>query len=166
MTDDLGTVVLVSGAIGEPGQRVFYLQAQGPLGTHTVKCEKGQVVALAEHLERLLADLPAIGAAAVVPTDLETTSSGISPRFVLGTIGLAYDPDSDRVVVVLEELTPPDDDDDPADIERDGLRLEITRGVASVFCARAKEIVAAGRPSCRWCGRPIDLDGHPCPRMN
>jgi len=50
--------------------------------------------------------------------------------------------------------------------QRTGLRLEITRSVAAVFCARAKEIVAAGRPSCRWCGRPIDPDGHPCPRMN
>ena len=162
MTDDLGTVVLVSGAIGGPGQRVFYLQAQSPLGTYTVKCEKGQVAALAEHLERLLADLPAIGATALIPTDLKPSFD--PPRFVLGTIGLAYDADSDRVVVVLEEVATVDDDDIEAD--RDGLRLELTRGVASVFCTRAKEIVSAGRPACRWCGRPVDPDGHPCPRMN
>ena len=166
MTDDLGTVVLVSGAIGEPGQRVFYLQAQGPLGTHTVKCEKGQVAALAEHMERLLADLPPISATSLVPADLESSWSGVTPRFVLGTIGLAYDADADRVVVVLEEVVAAEDDDEEAEVEQDGLRLEITRSVASVFCARAKEIVAAGRPSCRWCGRPIDPDGHPCPRMN
>jgi uncharacterized repeat protein (TIGR03847 family) len=166
MTDDLGTVVLVSGAIGSPGQRVFYLQAQSPLGTYTVKCEKGQVAALAEHLEQLLADLPAIGATALIPTDLKPSFD--PPRFVLGTIGLAYDADTDRVVVVLEELVAvdPDDDDDIIEPDRDGLRLELTRGVASVFCARAKEIVSAGRPACRWCGRPVDPDGHPCPRMN
>ena len=46
MIEDLGTVVLVTAAIGEPGERVFYLQTQGPTGTHTVKCEKGQVAAL------------------------------------------------------------------------------------------------------------------------
>jgi uncharacterized repeat protein (TIGR03847 family) len=168
MTDDLGTVVLVSGAVGEPGQRVFYLQAQGPLGTHTVKCEKGQVAALAEHLEGLLADLPAIGATSLVPGDLQSAWSGLEARFVLGTIGLAYDADNDRVVVVLEEAVAvaDDEDDEMTEVERDGLRLEITRSVASVFCARAKEIVAAGRPSCRWCGRPMDVDGHPCPRMN
>jgi len=168
MTDDLGTVVLVTGAVGEPGQRVFYLQAQGPFGTHTVKCEKGQVAALAEHLERLLSDLPAIGTTSLVATDLQSSWPELEPRFVLGTIGLAYDADSDRVVVVLEEVAGPDEDedDDMAAVERDGLRLEITRSVASVFCARAKEIVAAGRPSCRWCGRPMDVDGHPCPRMN
>jgi uncharacterized repeat protein (TIGR03847 family) len=162
MTDDLGTVVLVSGAIGGPGQRVFYLQAQSPLGTYTVKCEKGQVAALAEHLERLLADLPAIGATALIPTDLKPSFD--PPRFVLGTIGLAYDAGTDRVVVVLEEVAAADDDD--VEIDRDGLRLELTRGVASVFCTRAKEIVSAGRPACRWCGRPVDPDGHPCPRMN
>jgi uncharacterized repeat protein (TIGR03847 family) len=165
VTDDLGTVVLVSGAVGDPGQRVFYLQAQGPLGTHTVKCEKGQVAALAEHMERLLADLPPINATNLVPAELESSWSGLTPRFVLGTIGLAYDADSDRVVVVLEEVAT-EDEDDEAEVDHDGLRLEITRSVASVFCARAKEIVAAGRPSCRWCGRPIDPDGHPCPRMN
>jgi len=165
MTDDIGTVVLVSGAVGEPGQRVFYLQAQGPLGTQTVKCEKGQVSALADHLEQLLADLPAIGSTGLVP---EFVPSWEPPRFVLGTIGLAYDADTDRVVVLLEELAVADEDDDeePVDLERDGLRLEITRSVASVFCARAKEIVAAGRPSCRWCGRPMNPDGQPCPRMN
>lgn len=163
MTDDLGTVVLVSGAIGEPGQRVFYLQAQSPLGTYTVKCEKGQVLALAEHLEQLLADLPAIGATALIPTDLQPSFD--PPRFVLGPIGVAYDADTDRVVVVLEEVATVDEHDD-IEPERDGLRLELTRGVASVFCSRAKEIVSAGRPACRWCGRPVDPDGHPCPRMN
>ena len=86
---------------------------------------------------------------------------------MLGTIGLAYDADADRVVVVLEELVAADDeDDDQPSSSTTACALEITRGVASVFCARAKEIVAAGRPSCRWCGRPIDPDGHPCPRMN
>lgn len=165
MTDDLGTVVLVTGFVGEPGQRVFYLQAQSELGTSTVKCEKGQVAALAEHLEQLLADLPAIESTSLMAADLQPSYD--PPRFVLGTIGLAYDADTDHVVVVLEEIVVIDEEaDDDFEPERDGLRLEITRDVASVFCRRAREIVAAGRPACRWCGRPIDRDGHPCPRMN
>jgi uncharacterized repeat protein (TIGR03847 family) len=163
MTDDLGTVVLVSGAVGDPGQRTFYLQAHSANALHTVKCEKGQVAALAEHLERLLADLPAVGATALVDTDLHPP---LEPRFVLGTIGLAYDAVSDRVVIVLEELVPTDEDDPKPKPNHDGLRIELTREVAAVFCARAKEIVAAGRPACRWCGRPMDPDGHACPRMN
>jgi uncharacterized repeat protein (TIGR03847 family) len=164
VTQDLGTVVLVSGAVGDPGQRTFFLQTQSRNGVHTVKCEKGQVAALAEHVQRLLADLPASGSSSPVPTALQPP---LEPRFVLGTIGLAYDTDSDRLVIVLEELVVADEDEpeDP-DVEHDGLRLELTRDDAATFCARALEIVAAGRPACRWCGRPMDSDGHACPRMN
>ena len=116
MTDDLGTVVLVSGFVGEPGHRTFYLQAQGPLATSTVKCEKGQVAALAEHIERLLADLPPIASAGLVPSELEPPLE--EPRFVLGTIGLAYDAEADRVVVVLEELTESESEEEEPERER------------------------------------------------
>ena len=44
-----------------PASASFFLQAQGRDGVHTVKCEKQQVAALAEYLQRLLADLPAPG---------------------------------------------------------------------------------------------------------
>jgi len=146
VTHDLGMVVLVSGAVGEPGGRTFFLQTQSRDGVHTVKCEKGQVAALAEHVQRLLADLPTSGGSSPVPIDLQPP---LEPRFVLGTIGLAYDTDADRLVIVL-----------------DGLRLELTRDAAATFSVHALEIVAAGRPACRWCGGPMDLDGHACPRMN
>jgi uncharacterized repeat protein (TIGR03847 family) len=164
VTQDLGAVVLVSGAVGEPGQRTFFLQTQSRDGVHTVKCEKGQVAALAEHLQRLLADLPSTGSPEVFPTELQPP---LEPRFVLGTIGLAYDADADRLIIVLEELVVADEDEpeDP-ELEHDGLRLELTRDSAASFCARSFEIVAAGRPACRWCGQPIDPDGHACPRMN
>jgi uncharacterized repeat protein (TIGR03847 family) len=171
MTDDLGTVVLMAGAVGRPGQRTFYLQAHATSGPITVKCEKQQVEALAEYLERLLADLPAVQSPAALPDEL---TPPVDPRFVLGSIGLAYDEVADRFVVVLEEITEEADDDAEdagrlsADdtVERDGVRLELTRDSALVFCARARDLVAAGRPSCRFCGRPMDPDGHFCPRMN
>src|SRR4051794_17729868 len=112
MTDDLGTAVLVTGAIGEPGQRGFYLQGQSPLGTHPGQCGEGQVGPPAEPPERPLADLPPIRAPNLTPTELRPPWD--PPRFVLGTIGLAYDGDSDRVVVVLEELVVADEDDPDA----------------------------------------------------
>jgi uncharacterized repeat protein (TIGR03847 family) len=31
---------------------------------------------------------------------------------------------------------------------------------------RAVEVVAAGRPSCPWCGLPKDPEGHVCPSSN
>src|SRR5918911_1512081 len=48
-----------AGAIGEPGQRVFYLQATAGGQVVTLRCEKTQVAALAQYFAELLADLPA-----------------------------------------------------------------------------------------------------------
>ena len=50
--------------------------------------------------------------------------------------------------------------------DRGHVRLYVTRSQAAAFCDHADELVAAGRPTCQWCGNPIDPDGHPCPRMN
>ena len=46
------------------------------------------------------------------------------------------------------------------------MRLLVTRGQALAFAGRAAELVASGRPACRFCGLPMDPEGHPCPRMN
>jgi uncharacterized repeat protein (TIGR03847 family) len=167
MTDDLGTVTLVVGAVGRPGERVFFLQARTPAHLVTVKCEKQQVAALAEYLERLLADLPATD----TPSSTDDLTPPLEPRFVLGSIGLAYDEVSDRFIVVLEEVVEQTEGEgeepEVAEVaERDGVRLEMTRGAAAVFCQRARRLIAAGRPTCRWCGGPMDPDGHACPRMN
>jgi uncharacterized repeat protein (TIGR03847 family) len=42
----------------------------------------------------------------------------------------------------------------------------LSRGQARAFARHAERVVAAGRPACRFCGGPIDPDGHACPRMN
>jgi uncharacterized repeat protein (TIGR03847 family) len=47
-----------AGAIGEPGQRVFYLQIGDASSMVTVKLEKQQVKALAQFLKGVLDDLP------------------------------------------------------------------------------------------------------------
>ena len=51
------------GALGEPGQRTFFLQAHAEGTTVSLKCEKQQAEALAEHLEGVLADLPTVARA-------------------------------------------------------------------------------------------------------
>src|SRR4029077_1318982 len=47
-----------AGAVGQPGQRVFYLQARERRSLITLKCEKEQVSALAEYLSGLIEKLP------------------------------------------------------------------------------------------------------------
>lgn len=184
------------GAIGRPGERTFFLQVRRGGTRVTLKCEKQQAAAIAEHLRRILHDLPA-------PTEkplsaaMELTTP-VEPVFVLGTVGLGYDPSSDRVLLQLEEVVPfipgidDDLDDDASDLddlgalvdldeeledefgelgldlddERGAVRVFVTRDQAHAFCAHTDSVVAAGRPPCIWCNRPVDPDGHPCVRMN
>ena len=159
-------------AIGEPGSRTFYLQARAGAQRVTVKCEKQQVRAIAQYMRRVLSDLP--------PPDDRPLPSAADARdpgeqsFVLGPIGLGYDRSNDRLLVQLEELIVGDDNEEEEDEldaveqapDRGHIRLYVTRSQAAAFCDHADDLVAAGRPTCMWCGNPIDPDGHPCPRMN
>ncbi len=82
--------VFTCGATGEPGRRVFYFQAVDGDVRVEVKCEKQQAVALAEHLTRLLGDLPeppggddeTFVTEAVEPMDM---------AFVVGSISIGVD---------------------------------------------------------------------------
>jgi len=159
-----------AGTMGRPGQRTFFLQARASGHTVSVKCEKQQVDALGTYLGRLLDDLPA--PPDVPHPDALELDEPVLPAFVLGSIGVAFDEEADRIVLHLEELTEtsgdgPEDAPEPiVDDDASRLHVRITRGQAKAFCDRAAGIVAAGRPPCRFCGLPIDPDGHICPRMN
>lgn len=153
-----------TGAIGEPGARVFYLQARQDRQRVAVKCEKQQVSAIVGYLRRVLNDLP--------PPDDKPMPGGlelnepIDQAFVLGPIGLGYDRSSDRLIIQLEEVATVDEEGEPIEGQEGHIRLYVSRGQAAAFCDHAELVVAAGRPDCQWCGNPIDPDGHHCPRMN
>jgi uncharacterized repeat protein (TIGR03847 family) len=164
--------VFTAGAVGQPGRRVFYLQARRGDSAASVRCEKQQVALLGQYLTKVLADLP--------PTSPRAEETGLElhepldAMFVLGPIGVAIDPDDDRIVLQLVEMRADDEDeDDEDDVEldlepddRSALRVSLTRDQAMAFCKHAADVVAAGRPACRWCSRPVDADGHLCPTMN
>ena len=44
--------------------------------------------------------------------------------------------------------------------------VRIDAGSARAFVKRAEQVLEAGRPSCPFCGNPIDPDGHLCVRAN
>lgn len=162
------TDIFTTGAIGQPGERVFYVQALANGQVISAKCEKQQVAALAQYLRNLLSDLP-------TPQQTSNTKdmslrSPVEQDFVLGTVGLGVDRSSGKVVIQLDELQLLDEDDDflevPADDEVGRMRVFLTPEQAAAFCERAELIVQAGREQCRWCGGPIDPTGHACPRFN
>ncbi|MGH7322236.1 MAG: DUF3090 family protein [Candidatus Rokuibacteriota bacterium] len=146
------------GAVGLPGQRVFYLQAGESPALATLKLEKEQVGALAEYLAGMLAKLPAVRDD--VDQDLALREP-VAAAWVVGSLGVAYDEARDRILIVAEELM-----DEEAGGEAASARFHVSRAQARAFVERARELVKAGRPSCRICGHRMDPDGHVCPRSN
>ena len=60
-------------------------------------------------------------------------------------------------------------DQDPEEAEAatvQTLRVVLSPPSARAFARRCAAVVAAGRPSCPFCGQPLDPTGHICPRAN
>jgi uncharacterized repeat protein (TIGR03847 family) len=164
----------VVGTVGQPGERVFFLQASDNGRLVSVALEKTQVSVLAERLEQLLSEVIArVGGD--VPTDIEPDAepleSPIDEEFRVSAMALAYDPDSDLIIIeaqaasedaeVAEATLLEDVEDGP-----DALRVRLQHRAAAEFIARARRVVAAGRPPCPLCNQPLDPSGHVCPRNN
>ena len=71
-------------------------------------------------------------------------------------------PFTDEVVEGPEAGDEPFEEPEPDEV----LLVRITPGTARAFALRAGRVVEAGRPSCPFCGGPIDPDGHLCVRAN
>ena len=162
------------GTVGEPGQRTFFLQAREDSLVVSLKVEKGQVAALAERLGHLLRENPA-SSPIPEPAELDLEEPTLA-EFVVGSLGLSFSTDDDRVVIVCEELVPaePDEDDDELDDDADDedaphgavARFGLTRGQAAALAMRGATLVATGRAACPLCGYPLDPRGHVCPKTN
>ncbi len=158
------------GAVGEPGQRVFYLQGRQTREVVTLKVEKGQISALADYVAGLLAKLPEAG---TVNTDLALLEP-IEPVWAVGALGLGYDESSDRLVVVANEAVEQEEADGEETAQTEDreapegatARFLITRAQAAAFVERARALIKAGRPLCPMCQQPKDPTGHVCPRSN
>jgi uncharacterized repeat protein (TIGR03847 family) len=156
-----------AGAVGAPGQRVFYLQARDADTLVTLKCEKEQVAALAEYMGGLLARLPGSTEAAGEKRELLQPLEAAWP---VGSLGVGYDGDRDRIVVVANERVEEEEGEEPGAAqpaeEPATARFIITRAQAAAFVERARGLLKAGRPTCPMCGEPKDAAGHVCPRSN
>jgi len=146
---------LTTGTIGDPGERTFYLQARGNGRLVTLKLEKTQVAALVRYLGTLLADLPPPDD---LPRSLELLQP-VEPEWVVGSLGVSYDEDDDRFVLLAEELVEEGEDGAAA-------RITATRDQIAALVLHGAEVVEAGRPPCPLCGEPLDAEGHVCVRLN
>ncbi len=171
----------VAGTVGPPGQRTFFLQARAGTRLVSVALEKQQVQALAERVDELLDEVMSSqpGDAiipAVAPLGLEDSDpleQPIEEEFRAGTMTLSWDPTDERVVIEVfpyteaAVITPDQLDEDFEEPEPDEVFLvRIPAGPARAFVKRAEQVLEAGRPTCPFCGNPIDPDGHLCVRAN
>ena len=165
---DLNPVThITAGAVGEPGNRTFYIQARQGDQLVTLLCEKQQVAALAIGVEQLLEQLaekdPKLAQTIdmVLEVDMELEEP-LDPAFRVGQMGLGYDEERNLLVLVAQELLPEGQDASTASSARFWGTAEQMRTMAH----HAQAVVASGRPTCPLCGAPIDPEGHFCPRRN
>ena len=177
---------LGAGAVGEPGQRAFYIQARTEQTQLTVLVEKELVALLAAEavafLDKIADDYPEL------PFDIPSTQSVLReptvPLFRARLIGLGFDPERELVLIELRERSADEDDDEaaapppaPADDDEEAVeidedddgyvaRIYATRAQVRAMAARGIEAVAGGRPPCPLCDQPMDPSGHRCPRWN
>jgi uncharacterized repeat protein (TIGR03847 family) len=153
---------LTIGTVGPPGQRVFYLQGSKGTELITLIIEKQQAAMLSSSLESLLDELVAKS-----PTDEDRESvwvdmrlrEPIEPLFRVGNMGLGFNDEAERVVIVAYELVEEDE-------EANAVSFWASRMQAQSLIKQALDVVSAGRPICGNCGQPIDPEGHFCPNRN
>lgn len=112
----------VTGTIGEPGNRTFFLQARRAGQVVSVVLEKVQVAVLAERLGVLLDELEARGItppADGVVADHGPLEEPLVEMFRATTLTLGWDGDAERILVEAR-AEGGEDDDDEVEIEVDG----------------------------------------------
>jgi uncharacterized repeat protein (TIGR03847 family) len=153
--------------VGEPGHRAFYLQSRGAAGVLTCAIEKQQVAALADKLRELLliVDQSDTVRATTPARDPAMGLEPSEPLWRVGAMGLAYQEDSDQVIVLAQPLSQQEEEPE-IDEDEEGIRFLLRRDQARAFVLHAVAIVDEGRPTCQLCGLPIDPEGHNCPASN
>jgi uncharacterized repeat protein (TIGR03847 family) len=180
---------IAAGAVGEPGHRAFYIQAEKDGQVLSVLVEKQQVAMLAERVQMLLDQVATqFPAAAEVPAPLAPDAGELRgdpvPLFRAVAIGIGFDASRQLVVLELHERPLGGDDDDEEDDDDDDeeeavaaapvvgeeegylARLYFTAAQARAMATRGSAAVERGRPPCPLCGGPLDPSGHICPRLN
>ena len=165
---DLGSVERITAdAIGEPGARVFYLQARGT-ELVTVIVEKQQVQLLAASVLELLTTLE-LETGAGPADEAMALEEPFEPRWRAGRLSLGYEQDRDRFLVEIEEFVPELEADDPRSAEltdAEKIRVWATREQMFAFARHGSAVAAQGRPACKFCGNPMSPEGHVCVAMN
>jgi uncharacterized repeat protein (TIGR03847 family) len=149
-------------AVGEPGQRRFFLLAAGKGRTLTLACEKSQLQALIARLHQMMeAQGIELEARSGAPGGLEPGE----PEWQVGEMGLGYH-EGRRMFVLVASQGAAAEEGSQEEEDAPSVRFWLSHRQAADFSTQAEQVIAAGRPLCPRCGLPMDPAGHPCPVMN
>ncbi|HET9724292.1 MAG TPA: DUF3090 family protein [Actinomycetota bacterium] len=173
---ELGPVErITAGAVGEPGQRTFYLQARSAEGLYSLIVEKQQVELLAASILDILERVGKETGQGPGEPEMELEEP-FEPLWRVAKLSIGYAEDRDLLMLELEELVPGSEDDDEASDEGElpaaegpepqTLRLWATREQMLALSRQGAAVAARGRPRCPFCDNPMDPEGHTCPAMN
>jgi uncharacterized repeat protein (TIGR03847 family) len=140
---------ITAGAIGKPGQRTFFIQAEKGLERVTLVCEKEQVVALADAVDEMVVNLEQeFGLARhedlKVDDDAMHVKEPAEPLFRVGAMGLGYDANRDKILLVAQEAMGEEGEQDEEREPRE-VRFFATRAQMQVVSQYAREVVGRGR---------------------
>ena len=150
---------LLPEALGEPGKRTFRIVADSESSSASLWLEKEHLFELALAIQQLVASLPERGeASGAIPPERE--APGLTRLdFRIGKLALGHDGGNGLFLIDAYDI-------EQSDSDTPTVRLWATREQLHDFAEEALRVCAAGRPLCPLCGRAMDPDGHPCPRVN
>jgi uncharacterized repeat protein (TIGR03847 family) len=169
---------ITTDAIGQPGKRVFYIQAWQNTRTLSLIVEKIQVQSLAVGLEQFLAELqqryPELPeASGDYEEERMRIRPPVDPLFRVGELGLGYDAENDMIVLVAREASSEEEEQEEkpegelsSEEQTRVVRFWCTRSQLRAMCHWGMEVASRGRPICPQCGEPMDPEGHFCPKKN
>ena len=152
-------------AVGDPGQRRFFLMATGSGRTLTLGCEKSQIQALVVRLHQML-EAQQVEAEGQIEAVFDTSPEPGEPEWQIGEMGLGYHEARGLFVLVASEAAVGESTDDTAASDAPSVRFWLSPNQVLAFSKQAESVLSAGRPLCPRCGLPMDPAGHPCPVMN
>jgi uncharacterized repeat protein (TIGR03847 family) len=150
--------LIAAAAVGEPGSRQFYLLAREAAEEMTLACEKFHIQGLLTRARQLL-EAQELPDAKLTPGPGKAAPAVGEADWSIGELGLGYHESKQRFVIVAREVEA--EGEDPATA-----RLWLTSEQVRSFTEQAEAVLAGGRPTCNYCGLPIDPSGHPCPAAN
>ena len=151
-------------AVGEPGQRRFFLLASGSGRTLTLGCEKSQIQALVVRLHQML-EAQQIEAPEATATGGTGDPPG-EPEWQIGEMGLGYHEARRMFVLVASQAAVGESTEETEASDAPSVRFWLSPDQVAMFSRQAESVLTAGRPLCPRCGLPMDSSGHPCPVMN